>query len=127
MVVAAGSVVRSEAKSNAQRLGLRKTGALINNIVIKRQPTGPGVAQYHVGVRHGRNISWKKKGPSKLAIKGGRIVKRYENDPFYWRFLELKTAKRNATPYLAPALESKSAQAVAAMQRPLQRNLKRQA
>lgn len=126
MVVAAGAVVRAEAKANAQRRGLRRTGALINNIAIKRQPTEKGVAQYHLGVRHGRNISWKKKGDSKLVVKGGRISKRYENDPFYWRFHELGTQKETARPFIAPALESKRTQAVDAMKRPLQRELKRQ-
>ncbi|MGE0803091.1 MAG: HK97-gp10 family putative phage morphogenesis protein [Lautropia sp.] len=90
-IASAGArVIREAAKGNAQRLGLRKSGAMINNIAIKREPTGVGIAQYHVGVRHGRNVSEKKKGASKFVVKkGGRIYVRRVNDPFYWRFLEL--------------------------------------
>jgi hypothetical protein len=54
MVASAGGVLRSAARRIAQALGLRRTGALIANIVIKREKTPDGVVQYNLGVRHGR-------------------------------------------------------------------------
>lgn len=117
MVAAAGGLVRGKARAIARDKGLRRTGDLIKNIVIKREPQAPpGTAQYHLGVRHGRNLTRKQKSNSKLAVnKAGRIVKRYEDDPYYWRFLELDTKKRQATPYLQPALQEGKEGAVAAM------------
>jgi HK97 gp10 family phage protein len=123
MVAAAGSVVRSEAKRQAQAQGLRKTGALINNIAFKRERAVPeGTVQYNVGVRHGRDIT--KKGEKKLLLKvgkSGRIVR--ANDPFYFRFHEQGTKKLQARPFLAPALESKRAEAIKAMEDRLQKSL----
>lgn len=117
MVAAAGGVVRGKARGIAQANGLRKTGALIKNIVIKREPQAPaGTAQYNLGVRHGRNLTKKQKTNSKLAInKTGRIVKRYEDDPYYWRFPEFGTKNQQATPFLQPALEQGKEEAVDAM------------
>lgn len=123
MVAAAGGVVRSKARGIAQAKGLRKSGALIKNIVIKREPQAPaGTAQYNLGVRHGRNLTKKQKTNSKLAInKTGRIVKRYEDDPYYWRFPEFGTKKQQATPYLQPALEQGKEGAIQAMADRLQK------
>jgi HK97 gp10 family phage protein len=148
MVVAAGGVLKKEAKALAQSQGLRKTGALINNIAIKRERTPEGIAQYHLGVRHGRDLG--RKAATKLKIgKTGRIVKSYLNDPFYWSFLERgrniyrgATRARNmlgtrhrmkatknvagkvaATPFIAPALTNKRAEAIEAMQKRLQKTL----
>lgn len=117
MVAAAGGVVRGKARGIAQAKGLRKSGALIKNIVIKRESQAPsGTAQYNLGVRHGRNLTKKQKKDSKLAInKTGRIVKRYEDDPYYWRFPEFGTKKQQATPYLQPALEQGKEGAIQAM------------
>lgn len=117
MVAAGGGVLRRRARAIAQAKGLRKTGALVKNIVIKREPQAPaGTAQYNLGVRHGRNLTKKQKTDSKLAVnKSGRIVKRYEDDPYYWRFPEFGTKKQQATPYLQPALEQGKEEAVDAM------------
>lgn len=117
MVASGGGVLRSKARSIAQAKGLRKTGALIKNIVIKREPQAPaGTAQYNLGVRHGRNLTKKQKTNSKLAInKTGRIVKRYEDDPYYWRFPEFGTKKQQATPFLQPALEQGKEEVIDAM------------
>lgn len=92
MLVAAGGVLKGKAKQIAQANGSRRTGAMIKNIAIKRETgTPPGVEQYHLGVRHGRNLTAKaKKAGSHLAVNGrGRIVKRYTDDPYYWRWVEL--------------------------------------
>jgi HK97 gp10 family phage protein len=116
MVVAAGRIVKSEAKAVAQAKGLRRTGALIKNIAIKRDPQAPvGTVQYNLGVRHGQDLTKKQKKKSKLGIKGGRIVKQYEDDPYYWRFAEFGTKHQAATPFIGPALENKATDAVAAM------------
>lgn len=87
MVVAAGNVLKKEAKRLAQDQGLRKTSALINNIAIKREKTPVGIAQYHLGVRHGRNLG--RKAQKVLTVKSsGRIGVKYLNDPYYWWWVE---------------------------------------
>ena len=113
IVVAGGRVLVRAAKTEAQRLGLRKTGALIRNIAIKRERDAPaGTTEYHVGVRHGRALGNGKKVKKYLAVsKQGRIVTRRENDPFYWRYLQLGTKYRNATPYLEAGLAKDGGQA----------------
>lgn len=123
MVVSAGGVLKRKAKANAQAQGLKRTGALIKNIVIKREPQAPaGTAQYHLGVRHGRNLTKKQKTNSKLSVnKTGRIVKRYEDDPYYWRFAEFGTVKQQAAPFLGPALEDGKTEAIDAMAARLQK------
>lgn len=127
MAVAGGGVLRRRAKANAIALGLRRTGALVKNIVIKREPQAPqGTAQYHLGVRHGQNLTRKQKSNSKLGVNAaGRIVKRYEDDPYYWRFAELGSDKQDATPYLGPALEEGRSEAIEAMNTRLQRDLEK--
>lgn len=87
MVVSAGGVLKNEAKRLAQSQGLRRTGALINNIAIKREKTPEGIAQYHLGVRHGPNLG--RKAKKILTVrKSGRIGVKYLNDPYYWWFVE---------------------------------------
>ena len=62
MVASGGGVVRTEAKKIAQSYGLRKSGALIRNIAIKRERNAPaGTEQYNLGVRHGRDLGNGKK------------------------------------------------------------------
>ncbi|WP_395008649.1 HK97-gp10 family putative phage morphogenesis protein [Undibacterium sp.] len=150
MVVAAGGVLKKEAKALAQQQGLRKTGALIDNIVIKREKTPEGVAQYNLGVRHGRDLG--RKAKKVLTVKAnGRVGTKYVNDPFYWSFLEfgrniykgtttaknmnskrkrLRTTKNavgrtKATPFIAPALTNKRAEAIEAMKKRLQKTLEK--
>lgn len=125
MLAAAGGVVRKRAKTNAQAQGLKRSGALIKNIVIKREPGAPsGTVEYNLGVRHGHNLTKKQKVKSKLSVNGkGRIVKRYEDDPYYWRYAEFGTRKQQATPYLAPALEQGRTEAIDAMAERLQKEL----
>ena len=90
MVVAAGQILKREAKAIALSKGLRRTGVMINNIVIKREKTPAGLVQYNLGVRNNSSLTRKQKVAGKrLAVgKGGRIVVRYENNPYYWRFIE---------------------------------------
>lgn len=162
MVASAGTVLKKEAKVIAQSKGLVKSGALIRNIAIKRERNAPaGTEQYHLGVRHGRDLG--KKHTKYLAIskRSGRVIIKRENDPFYWRFVELghrivgrssgkegigttsyvttlrngKKANRTRQfqldsltgrrqsegmvepiPFIAPALENKQKEAIAAME-----------
>lgn len=127
MVVAAGQLLKRTAKSIAQEHGLRKSGALIKNIVIKRDRQAPaGTIQYNLGVRHGNDLTKKQKQRSKLAVgRNGRIVKRYEDDPFYWRFPEFGTKKQKKTSYIAAALERDRTSALDAMEKPLSEDLEK--
>src|SRR5690242_1815635 len=102
IVATGGGVLRKESRIVAQEHGLRKTGALINNIVIKRERDKPeGTEQYNLGVRHGRDLGNGKKIVKYLAVTdSGRIVTRRENDPFYWKFLHFGTKHIEAVRFL---------------------------
>lgn len=125
MVAAAGGVLRKEARSIAQGYGLKKSGALLRNIAIKRERNAPsGTEQYNLGVRHGRDLGNGKKIIKYLEVgKSGRVVTRRENDPFYWKFLEVDTKRRSATPFIQNALTNKSSEAIAAMEDRLVKDL----
>jgi HK97 gp10 family phage protein len=90
MVAAAGGVLKKEARIIAQSKMVKRSGALFNNIVIKRDTKAPaGTTVYNLGVRHGRDMGNGKKIQKYLAIgKGGRVVVRRVNDPYYWSFVE---------------------------------------
>lgn len=91
MVVAGGKIIREEAKAVARANGSVITSAMVDNIVIKRETKAPdGTAQYHIGVRHGRQQTRKARteGTKRLVVSRGRIVTRRMNDPFYWKFVE---------------------------------------
>jgi HK97 gp10 family phage protein len=123
MVASAGGIIRKEAKVIAQSQGLRKTGALINNIAVKREKnTGAGHVEYHVGVRHGKALGNGKKVIKYLArTKTGRIVTRRKDDPFYWSFLEFGTKHIRPHRFLSKAFANKQRQALAAMETTLQK------
>lgn len=91
MVASAGSVLKAKAKAIAISNGSKRTGAMVNNVVIKRETQAPaGTTQYNLGVRHGGMLSKKVRETSKfLAVsRAGRIVTRYQNDPYYWKWVE---------------------------------------
>lgn len=139
MVASAGGVLRKEARTLAQQQGLKLTGALIKNIAIKRERTPQGVTQYHLGVRHGKDLGNNAAKKLVLNPKTGRITSVYINDPFYWWFLEKgrnvyrgdgkrrRGVKRRveATPFLAPALQNKKAEAIEAMVKRLEVAMRR--
>lgn len=127
MVASAGGVLRTEAKRIAQSRGLRKSGAMIRNIAIKRERRAPaGTTQYNLGVRHGRHLGNGKKVVKFLALsKRGRIVTRRENDPFYWRYIELGTKHIKAEKFIQQATENKRAEAIAAMEKRLQQDIEK--
>ncbi|MBY0474215.1 MAG: HK97 gp10 family phage protein [Nitrosomonas sp.] len=127
MVASAGGVLRREARIIAQSLGLKKSGALIRNIAIKRERRAPaGTEQYNLGVRHGRDLGNGKKVIKYLELgKSGRVVTRRANDPFYWKFLEFDIKHRNATPFISKALDNKSQEAITAMEDRLNKDLEK--
>jgi len=87
MVASGGGVLRKEARRLAEAQGLRKTGALIKNIAIKRERNVPqGTVQYNLGVRHGKDLGKKYK---QLGVgRNGRVKVFYRDNPYYWSFLE---------------------------------------
>jgi len=118
MVASGGRVLRKEAKTIATARGLKKSGALIRNIAIKRERNAPqGTEQYNLGVRHGRDLGNGKRVIKFLAVdkRSGRVVTRRQNDPFYWRFLEFDTSRRKGTSFIEQAFKNKRTQAAAAM------------
>lgn len=125
MVASAGGVLRKEAKALAQGHGLKRSGALIKNVAIKREKSAPpGVVQYHLGVRNGPDLG--RKAQKVLVVKeNGRIGSKYVDNPFYWRFLEFDTKRRKGTSFIAQALANKRDEAVAAMERPIMADLKK--
>lgn len=142
-VVAGGRVLKDTAKAIARANGSVRTGVMVENVAIKRESrAGPEREQYHLGVRHGRDQSKKVRqaGKRKLSVNAdGRVKSMRDNDPFYWRFVELghKTVTRrsgskagrqsirkrraqssgwvNAKPFIGPALERKKTEVIAAM------------
>ena len=126
MVASSAQVIKKEAKNIALSKGLKRTGALLKNIVIKREKNTPlNTLQYNVGVRHGKELTRKVKEASKFYVrnKKGRIVTKYKNDPFYWRFLEFGTKDISARPFIAPALANKRQQAIDAMTKVLDKEI----
>ena len=125
MVASGGGVLRKEARTIARNQGLKKTGALIRNIAIKRERrTPPGITQYHLGVRHGRDLGNGKRVIKFLELsKTGRIVTRRQNDPFYWRFLEVGTKHIKSHEFIQRALKNKRTEAIAAMSKKLQQEI----
>ena len=90
MVASAGTVLKKEAKAIAQSKGLQISGAMIRNIAIKRERNAPeGTEQYNLGVRHGRDLGKRHTKYLALSKRKGRVIIKRENDPFYWRFVEL--------------------------------------
>lgn len=110
---AAAQTVKREAIVLARMQGLVSTGALVNNIAVKRETSvPPNLTEYHVGVRHGGES----KAAQKIAVRGndGKIRFEYVNDPFYWWFWEFghyNVFLRQhvaARPFLRPAMDSQA-------------------
>ncbi|MFL9960461.1 hypothetical protein PQR02_04855 [Paraburkholderia sediminicola] len=138
------NVIKREAKAIALAKGLEQTGALLNNIAVKREANPPpGVAQFNLGVRHGRELGSKAKVVYSVRADGS-IKKTYVDDPFYWWYLEFGTKPHaeaggrgrklafeadgkpvfamkvtnpgiQPMPFIGPAFEHKSDDALAAM------------
>ncbi len=125
MVASAAGVVKKEAKRIALSKGLKKTGALVANIVTKREKQTPNdTIQYNVGVRHGRALGNGKKVIKYLALsKRGRVITKRKNDPFYWHFLEFGTKYIEPMRFIEPALDNKQQEAITAMSKTLDKEL----
>lgn len=145
MVASGGRLIRDQAKANLRANGSVKTGAILKNIVVKRETKTPkGTTEYHIGVRHGRHLTKKQKSSSTLGVSGGgRIVNRYADDPWYWFMVEYTGARphhigrgsylarkgRNRSkqkgkmhpgfkkkPFIKPAFDSRKGDAIKAME-----------
>lgn len=142
MVATAGGVLRKEAKAIAQAKGLNRSGSMIRNISIKRERNAPeGTEQYHLGVRHGRNLGKRNTKYLAFSKKKGRVIIKRRDDPFYWRFIEFghKVVSRESgtirrrsplgfvepVPFLRPALENKRNEAIEAMKKRLEDDLRK--
>lgn len=119
-VNAAAQVVKREAVKNARAQGLVSTGALVNNIAVKRERgTSDNWTEYHVGVRSGREA----KGADKIAVRGsdGRIRFEYTDNPFYWHMWEFghfNVFLRRyvpAKPFMRPAMQTKQEELIEVM------------
>lgn len=150
-VVAGGRILKQEAAAIARANGSVRTGVMVENIAIKRESkAGPDREQYHLGVRHGRDQARKVRnaGKRRLAVNAdGRVKSVRDNDPFYWRWVELghKTVSRRsntangrrsirkrraqssgwakARPFIGPALERKRSDVLVAMTQAAAREL----
>lgn len=148
MVVSGGRIIRDQAKGNIKANRSVKTGAILKNIVVKRETRAPkGTAEYHIGVRHGKNLTRKQKaGPLKVGGTG-RIV--LQDDPWYWFLVEYTGARPHhigrgsylarkgrrtkakgrmhpgfkPKPFLRPAFERRKEDAIKAMEDRLDREL----
>lgn len=151
MAVSGGRIIRDEAKAIHKANGSVRSGATLKNIVVKRETRAPqGTAEVHIGVRHGKNLTKRQKADSTLAVKGGRVVNRYKDDPWYWFLVEYTGARphhigkgsylarkgRNRSkakgkmhpgfkpkPFIKPALERRKADAIKAMEARLDREI----
>jgi HK97 gp10 family phage protein len=116
VAMAGASVLRKEARVIATAAGLKKTGALISNIAVKREKDAEsGIEQYNLGVRHGRELGRGKRVKWILVNKRNRIVSRRANDPFYWRFVHFGTKHIEGVPFISKALENKREASINAM------------
>lgn len=127
IVMAGARVLKSKAKSAVNEAGLKKSGAMISNIAVKREKSAPqGTEQYHLGVRHGRELGNGKRVIKYLALnRKGRVVTRRQNDPFYWRFLNLGTKHIQAFHFIEAGLEDGGKEAIAAMEKQAMKELQK--
>lgn len=81
----ASKELRNAARAQARAKGIVDTGALVDNIAMKKIRDGSRLG-YTVGVRHG----------TRSQVKKG-------NDPWYWFLHEFGTVHMAARPFLRPA------------------------
>lgn len=106
----AGAIVIRDA---ARTYAPRDTGNLRSNIVVMRyRSRDPAVpVRFAVGVRGGGKAPY---SDTKRNRRLRRVGKKYvvAGSAYYWRFLELGTAKMRARPFLVPALLSSGEKAI---------------
>ena len=124
-VGSAAGVVRKEAKRVAKAQNLEMSGALLENIAIKRRKELlPSQITYEVMVRHGKKAKRAKKVVSRNR-RGivNKFTVSYENDPFYWFMHEFGTSKMPARPFMRPAFEAKKQEALDVMAARIRKNI----
>jgi hypothetical protein len=107
---AAAQVVKRQAVDNARAQGLVSTGALVNNIAVKRErATPPNIAEYHIGVRHGKEA----KGAQKIAVRGATArsasstrTTRSTGGVGVRPLQRVPAPPRGRAPFMRPAMES---------------------
>jgi HK97 gp10 family phage protein len=122
---AAATIVRKGAQRNIKALGLVDTGNMMAAVGVQRSKRTRLTSEHRVGVKSGRgsrggdliggrteDVRAAKAGTGKLGV-----------DAYYWRFLELGTVKRGATPFLGPALADNQVEAIEAMKRKLKERI----
>jgi len=93
----AAYILREASRKQAEENGLFKTGALIKNIAMAREPARGGLEfSYTVGVRHG----------TKKQIKQTKAAGSNVNDPWYWYLHEFGTSKMPKRPFITPSMSS---------------------
>ena len=125
----AAVVIQKQAKLNTPVLSAptktRKPGTVKNAITVRvskaaRKDGNEGV---FVSVRPLKSAQIRKFKQSQAKRGANASGSKNPNDPYYWRFAEFGTKKQQATPFLAPALESHKEAAIDAMRERLQREL----
>lgn len=122
-VYAGAKTIRDEAKVRAPVYtgpvseGHPPPGTLARSIIMKQIPEESGMYRqtFYVTVRQGKK--YRKQG------KKGNL----SQDAFYWRFVELGTAKMSAHPFIRPAFESKKMEAVEAIKTRLAERIEEEA
>lgn len=114
------AVIAKEAKARAPVLrgstDTRTAGLLRDRIAVrkrKKKPAGVGVA-YSVGVLGGASLKQKSTRKARKAGTVGADVD-LKSRPAYWRFIEFGTEKSPAKPFMRPAFEAKSQEAINAI------------
>jgi HK97 gp10 family phage protein len=116
-LMTAARPIMDQAKSNVQREfggSMRWTGTLMQGITRGRMKKTGLAARVDVKLK-------RPKGTGPTVING--VHKKYGNDPFYGRYLEMGTSKMAPKPWLRPAADSKQDEAGEKMNEALQRQV----
>lgn len=122
-VQAAAKVVRDEARRLFRMYWTVRTGRLLKNIVMKyisEKSKGERMT-YYVLVKKVRRRYAQNRTNAKLQRAGKSY--QAEGNAYYWRHLEFGTAYIRAQPFMRPAFEKKSREAIEAMAEVLRREI----
>lgn len=114
-VQAGAKIIRDEARRNFRSLWEVRTGRLLKNIVMKF------IAEKSRNERVTFYVLVKKVTRTYASNRANRSMRRAgqnyqaEGNAYYWRFLEFGTAYIRAQPFMRPAFESKSQEAIDAI------------
>lgn len=119
----AAMLIQNQARENAHAVFKDPSGATEKSIVAwRRRGSKPNDITYDIGVtmkkkwprRTSHTVLFNRKTKTKAAKKGA----------YWWVFSELGTVKQGATPWLRPAFDMRSGEAVAYMRAFLKRGIK---